>query len=270
VRLSDVLNKAPDTSRAQVEGFLGTRRLRWGQHKTIEVGKVFRNYFCRKCHADRTFLSADVLSCLIAGERTVSIDVALRCIACESPMEAWFLVGTDDDLLARSVVVHLERFTENRRDSAGRPGAQAGLIDDLFERAQIAFEDGLGAGALIYLRKIFEAVTAETAGVIDISAKTSTGKSKPFKALLEEVDRTSHIVPEEFSKDGYRLFSELSDVIHGDADEAVALIKYDPCRQLVLGIVNNVKTKQAMRTAAATLGWSSSVAEPTSGGSATA
>jgi len=248
VRLSDVLNKAPDTSRAQVEGFLGTRRLRWGQHKTIEVGKVFRNYFCRKCHADRTFLSADVLSCLIAGERTVSIDVALRCIACESPMEAWFLVGTDDDLLARSVVVHLERFTENRRDSAGRPGAQAGLIDDLFERAQIAFEDGLGAGALIYLRKIFEAVTAETAGV----------------------DRTSHIVPEEFSKDGYRLFSELSDVIHGDADEAVALIKYDPCRQLVLGIVNNVKTKQAMRTAAATLGWSSSVAEPTSGGSATA
>jgi hypothetical protein len=260
VRLSDVLNKAPDTSRAQVEGFLGTRRLRWGQHKNIEVGKVFRNYFCRKCHADRTFVSEDKLSCLIAGERTVSIDVALRCIACDAPMEAWFLVGADDDLLAPSVVVHLERFTDNRRDIAGRPGSQAGLIDELFERAQIAFEDGLGAGALIYLRKIFETVTA----------KTAKGKSKPFKALLEEVDRTSHIVPEEFSKDGYRLFSELSDVIHGNADEAVALIKYDPCRQLVLGIVNNVKTKQAMRTAAAALGWSSSVPEPTGGGSATA
>jgi hypothetical protein len=262
VRLSDVLNRAPDTSRSQVEGFLGTRRVRWGQHKTIEVGKVFRNYFCRKCHADRTFASGDGLSCLITGERTVSIDVTLRCIACESPMEAWFLVRTDDDLLAPSPFVHLERFTENRRDNAGRPGAKAGQIDDLFERAQIAFEDGLGAGALIYLRKIFEMVTTQAAGAVEISAKSSNGRSKPFKALLEEVDRTSHIVPEEFSKNGYRLFSELSDVIHGDADEAVALVKYDPCRELVLGIVNNVKTKQAMRAAASILGWSGSPAEP--------
>jgi hypothetical protein len=181
-------------------------------------------------------------------------------------MEAWFLVGTDDDLFAQSLVVHLERFTENRRDSAGRPGARAGQVDDLFERAQIAFEDRLGAGALIYLRKIFEMVTAEAAEAVDISATTSKGRLKPFKVLLEEVDLVSHIVPEEFSKNGYRLFSELSDVIHGDADEDTALVKYNPCRELVLGIVNNVKTKQAMRGAAAALGWSGDAA---SDGSAT-
>ena len=268
MRLSDVLNKAPDASEAQVEGFLGTSKVRWGQHKRIEVGKVFRNYFCRKCEAERTFASGDVLSCVITGVRTVSIDVALQCIACESSMEAWFLVASQDDLLAPSPFVHLERFTENRRDTAGRPGVQAGQIDDLFERAQIAFEDGLGAGSLIYLRKIFEMVTTQAAAAVEISTKTSKGRSKPFKALLEEVDRTSHIVPEEFSKDGYRLFSELSDVIHGDADEAVALVKYEPCQQLVLGIVNNVKTKQAMRTAAAILGWSSSTAESPFRGSA--
>ncbi len=268
MRLADVLNNAPDTSRAQVEGFLGTRKVRWGQHKRIKVGKVFRNYFCRKCEADRTFASGDVLSCVITGERTVSIDVGLRCIACESPMEAWFLVATQDDLFAPSPFVHLERFTENRRDTAGRPGAQVGQIEDLFERAQIAFEDGLGAGALIYLRKIFEMVTTQAAGAVEISAMTTRGRPKPFKGLLEEVDQASHIVPEEFSKDGYRLFGELSDVIHGDADEAVALVKYEPCQQLVLGIVNNIKTKQAMRTAAGILGWTSSTAEATPDGSA--
>lgn len=262
MRLSDVLNNAPDTSTVQVEGFLGASKVRWGQHTSIEVGKVFRNYFCRRCNAERTFESNDALSCLVTGECTVSIDVALRCVACNSLMEAWFLVRTHGDLLAPSPSVHVERFTENRRDTAGRPGDGAGQIDDLFGRAQIAFEDGLGAGSLIYLRKIFEMVTTEAAEAVEISTKTSRGKSKPFKDLLEEVDRTNHIVPDEFSKNGYRLFSELSDVIHGDADEGVALTKYEPCRQLVLGIMNNVKTTRAMRTAAASLGWAP---EPTSG-----
>src|SRR4051812_10405864 len=161
MRLSDVLSNAPDTSTVQVESFLRTPKVRWGQHERIEVGKVFRNYFCRTCRADRTFESSDVLSCLITGEHTVSIDVGLRCVACDSEMEAWFLIRTEGDLLARSPSVRLERFTENRRDTAGRPGSQAGQIDDLFSRAQIAFEDGLGAGALVYLRKIFEIVTAQ-------------------------------------------------------------------------------------------------------------
>lgn len=248
-----MLNKAPDASRVQVEGFLGLRTLAWGQHRRIAVGRVFRNYFCRQCGSDRTFASGETLSCVITGERTVSIDVGLRCMACASSMEAWFLVGAQEDLFALSPFVHLERFTENRRDTAGRQGAQAGKIDDLFERAQIAFEDGLGAGALIYLRKIFEMVTAEVAGAVGIPTTTARGRSKPFKSLLEEVDTTSHIVPEEFSKNGYRLFSELSDVIHGEAEEGVALLKYEPCQQLVLGIVNNVKTKQAMRAAAVNL-----------------
>ena len=69
MRLSDVLSKAPDTAEAQVEGFLGTRRIGWGQHKKIRVGKVVLNFFCRKCSDIRTFMSGDELSCLVAGER---------------------------------------------------------------------------------------------------------------------------------------------------------------------------------------------------------
>jgi len=257
MRLSEVLNRAPDTAKAQVEGFLGSRRVSWGQHKVIEVGKVIRNYHCRSCNADRTFMSPDVLSCLVTGEHSVSIDVTLRCVACQSPMEAWFLVASEDDLFSSSPSVRLERFTENRRDTAGRAGAGTGQIDDLFERAQIAFEDHLGAGALIYLRKIFEMTTLRAAKAVGISDKQANGWRKTFKKLLEEVDATSHIIPTEFARDGYKLFSELSGVIHGDSDESDALIKFEPCRELVLGIVTNVRNNRSMAQAAASL-WSPS------------
>jgi hypothetical protein len=256
VRLSEVLNRAPDTSRAEVENFLGLRRLSWGSHKTIRVGKVIRNYFCRGCGATRTFISGDSLSCLITGERSVSIDVTVRCSVCKSPMEAWFLVGCADDLFSQSPLVHLERFTENRRDTAGRAGVQNGQIDDLFERAQIAFEDHLGAGALIYLRQIFEMTTAQVAVTVGIATQKPNGWRKSFKELLEEVDQTSHIIPAEFSANGYKLFGELSEVIHGASNETDALAKFEPCRELVFGIVANVRNNQSMARAAASL-WNS-------------
>ena len=264
MRLSEVLNRAPDTAEAQVEHFLGLRKLTWGSHKRIEVGRVIRNYFCRKCGDTRTFISGDVLSCLITGERSVSIDVTLRCSVCESPMEAWFLVGCADDLFSQAPLVHLERFTENRRDTAGRSGAQGGQIDELFERAQIAFEDHLGAGAMIYLRQIFELTTDQVARAVGIATKQANGRRKTFKELLEEVDKSSNIIPLEFSANGYKLFSELSEVIHGDSDEADALTKFEPCRELVFGIVANVKNNQSMAQAAAAL-WNDAAIVPTAG-----
>jgi hypothetical protein len=264
MRLSEVLNRAPDTTMAQVENFLGPQKRKWGWHKNVKVGKVIRNYFCHKCGDTRTFISGDVLSCLVTGERSVSIDVTLRCSVCESPMEAWFLVGCADDLFSQAPFVHLERFTENRRDAAGRAGAQGGQIDDLFERAQIAFEDHLGAGAMIYLRKVFEMTTAQAAEAIGIPTTMSNGWRKSFKGLLEEVDKTSNIIPLEFSANGYKLFSELSEVIHGDSDEAEALTKFEPCRQLVFGIITNVRNNKSMAEAAAIL-WNDTAMGPTAG-----
>lgn len=255
MRLSDVLSKAPDTTGAQVEGFLGTRRIGWGQHKKIRVGKVALNFFCRKCSDIRTFMSGDELSCLIAGERTVSIDVTLRCPICGSPVEIWFLVACDGDFYTHAPVVHLERYTENRRDSAGRVGVGSGQFEDLLERAQIAYENRLGAGSMIYLRKIYEAITAEVATVAGISTTRPSGARKPFRELLEEVDGQHHIIPPRFSNNGYRLFSELSEVIHGGSSEEVALLKYLPCRQLVFSVINNVQGDQAMARAIDALGW---------------
>lgn len=251
-----MLNKAPDTSRAQVEGFLGFRKIGWGQHRNIEVGKIVRNYFCLACGDLRSFYSAEKLSCLITGERSVSVDATLRCYACDSTAEAWFLVGCDDDLFSQSPSVFLERYTENRRDSAVQGGAEH--VDDLLERAQIAYDDHLGAGAMIYLRKIFESVTIQAAQAVGISTTQKNGWRKKFRPLLKEVDEKSHIIPHEFSANGYTLFSELSEVIHGDSDEAEALSKYAPCRRLVIGIVSNIRNNQEMTQAIASLGWSDS------------
>jgi hypothetical protein len=255
MRLSEVLSRAPDTSKTQIEGFLGYRRVGWGQHRSIHVGMVIRNYFCHACGEIRTFLSGDVLSCLVTGSSSVSIDVALRCSACKSPMEAWFLVGCDDDMFCQAPVVHLERYTENRRDASASGGLGAEKIDDMLERAQVAFEDRLGAGAMIYLRKIFEMTTSQAAAAVGISITRPNGKRKTFRDLLEEVDEDSHIIPAEFSNNRYTLFSELSEVIHEDSDEAQALSKYGPCRKLVVGVVTNIRNNQEMAQAITSLGW---------------
>lgn len=255
MRLSDLLSKAPANDEAQVEGFLGGRKIGWGQHRTIQVGKVALNFRCKPCADVRTFMSGEKLSCLVAGERVVSIDACLKCPACGAVVEAWFLVVSRDSLHEQAPVVRLERYVENRRGVASRLGLGAGGFDDLLERAQLAYEEQLGAGSMVYLRKIFEALTMEVAQVADMPTSRPSGKRKPFRELLEEVDAAHHIIPPAFANDGYKLFSELSKVIHGDSTEEVALEKYLPCRSLIVGVINNVVGNNEMKQAIDALGW---------------
>ena len=255
MRLSEVLNRAPDSTRTQVENFLGARRIPWGQNKKIDVGRIVHNFYCGTCGDIRTFASGDHLTCLIAGEQLVSLDVTLRCPVCNASVEAWYLVASDGDMYAYTPTVYLDRYTENRRGAARGVGVGAGQFEDLLERAQAAFETQLGAGAMIYLRKIFELITTEVASTAGIATTRSGGGRKPFRDLLREVHGDHPIIPARFSSDGYRLFSELSEAIHGDVSEEVALTKYMPCRQLVISVINNVKGDEAIAGAIDALGW---------------
>lgn len=188
----------------------------------------------------------------------MSIDVTLKCMACQARTEAWFLVGADD-VFGQAPTVYIERYTEHRGDTASNRG-DVPQIDDLLERAQIAHDDHLGAGSIVYLRKVFEISVVEAAQAVGVATKTEKGRRKRFRDLLKEVDATSVIVPREFSANGYQLFSELSEVIHGSADEAEALEKYMPFRRLVIGLVENIRNNDEMAQAVAALGWERGVA----------
>jgi hypothetical protein len=150
----------------------------------------------------------------------------------------------------------VKRFSESRRSTENESVVdERDSIEDLFDRAQIAYQEELGAGAMIYLRKIFESVTEQTALAMNIPTKTKNNRRRPFKQLLQAVDDASHIIPQEFNRPGYRLFEELSDVIHGESSEADALAKYNPCRRLVSGIVNNIRNNREVAEAIAELEW---------------
>lgn len=166
-------------------------------------------------------------------------------------METWFIVGCDGDLYVSAPTVYLERYTENRRSAA----VSGGQFEDLLERASIAYDNGLGAGAMIYLRRIFEDITRQVAGIANIPTVSERGRRLPFRDLLELVNEQHHIIPQRFASNGYLLFSELSEVIHGAASEEVALQKFPPCRQLVIGVVENVRRDQEISRAIKDLGW---------------
>lgn len=74
MRLSDVLSKPITTDYVQIEGFLGSRKLKTGNSKKIAVGKVALNYYCNNCGDQRTFYSGEDLFCIGVNEKTISID----------------------------------------------------------------------------------------------------------------------------------------------------------------------------------------------------
>jgi hypothetical protein len=257
MRLSDLLSKAPDRTEMQVERFLlSDRRISWGKHTPISIGKVTHNFHCRVCEETRTFQSGDKLACLIVGEKLVSIDTSLKCLVCSASVEAWFLVECVSDLYTSSPTVRIDRYTENLRGLADRVATTSGPFADLVKRADLAFEAGLGAGSMIYLRKIFEMITTEVAEISEIPIPTGKyGQIVNFRGLLQSVDEKRRIIPQRFSSNGYTLFQELSDVIHGDANEDEALKKFKPCRELVLGVVEEVNRDNVFAKAIEELGW---------------
>ena len=254
MRLNEVLSKPPTSEFKQVEGFLGERKLAVGKSKRITVGKAALNFHCKECGEIRTFTSSDELFCIGVNEHLVSIDCVLHC-HCGSSVQMWFLVDCDGDIHNRMPEVRILKRSEKLSHTVAIDTERYGDFSELLEKAHRAHREGLGAGAMVYLRKIFEQMTARTASASGISVLTAKGKRKTFKALLKEVDEKCSIVPQEFSANGYRLFGELSDVVHGEYDEEVALVKFDSLHRLVVGILDKVKTNRELMDALGALGW---------------
>ena len=255
MRLSDVLSKPSTNEFIQVENFLDNRRLGSGQHRKITVGRIALNFFCKSCNDDRTFCSGNDLFCIGVNDHMISVDCVLNCPCCNSSVQTWFVVESDSDIFTQAPSVRISKRSEKLSSMVSLSRERYSDFSELLEKAQQAYRDELGAGSIVYLRKIFEQITVQAAEAVNISILKTNGKRKSFRDLLEEVDRELSIIPREFSANGYRLFRELSAVVHGDYDEQSGLQKYDALCRLIVGIIDNVRNNDEMMCAIGSLGW---------------
>lgn len=257
MRLSDVLSKPILRDFVQIEGFLGNRKLKSGNSKKLKVGKVALNFYCNNCNDQRTFYSGEELFCIGVNDNAVSVDCVIECPRCGASVQMWFLLESqeEDNIHSANPYIRISKRSEKLSESVSLNKEDYGDFVEFFEKAKRASREGFGAGSVVYLRKILERVTYQTADTAGISKVDRNGYRRKFRPLLEEVDQRCHIIPDEFSANGYRLFGELSDVVHGDCDDATGLEKFEPLYRLVEGVVKKVKNNQELMDAIGTLGW---------------
>lgn len=231
-----------------------------GDFVEIDAGRIALNFYCKVCEDSRTFMSPDRLHALIINENLISIDAFLQCPICKTEIQVWFLLEVKDMFTEEPKVKILKRTEKLSKNVSELRENSFGIYTDLLEKAMRASREGFGAGAIIYLRKVFEQVTNEIAKASGITTtfvnKKNKKQRKTFKELLTEVDEKCAIIPVEFSNNGYKLFGKLSDVVHGEYDEEIALEKFSAFYRLVTGIIENIKSKEEFRSAQQALGLS--------------
>ena len=255
MRLSAVLSKPPLNEYIQVDHFLLNKMGKTGQQVDLDIGQIMLNYYCSNCEDLRTFTSKGKISCIFVNKQIISIDTVLAC-GCGADAQVWFLVECDDDICDIAPNVKIIKRSEKLSDAVKINTNNYGAYTELLDKAEKAYREGLGAGSIVYLRKAFEKITIDTANIAGISFNSyPTGNPKNFSELLRKVDAKCSIIPREFSADSYRLFRELSSVVHGEYDEELGLRKFEPLNRLVVGVLENVKNKEELKEAIGALGW---------------
>lgn len=253
MRLSDVLSKAPQKEYTQIDGFMENKSLQSGKFREINVGRIALNFYCKKCDDLRTFWSSDKLQCLGINPKIISIDVNLEC-NCKNNVQVWYLIESENDISGFTPNVRIIKKSIKLSSSVRMSYDYEKVIDIYLERADRAYYEDFGAGSMVYLRIIYEYITRSVAyseGLIESPEQPL----KNFYTLLKNVDGKSSIIPREFSNNGYKLFKELSNIIHGNLDEEKSLQKYPHCRRLIIGILDNVKNSSEIRNAVRSLKW---------------
>ena len=262
MRLSGVLSKLPTSEFKQVDGFLVGKKGDVGQRVDLNSVQVTYSYRCTLCEDVSVFVSKGTISCVFISKQLISIDCVLAC-DCGANVPVWFLVESYNEIVDQNPEIRIlerkDKLSENVR-----------IIDndeysEFLDKSERAYRDGLGAGSMVYLRKIFESLTKKSAASAKIDTAKPDGKRKNFKDLLKEVDAKLSIIPKPFTERRYKLYEELSSAMHGDSDEEDSLQKYEACKRLIVGIIENIranekaiKDSKEMKSAIDSLGWNKS------------
>lgn len=256
MRLSDVLSTAPTKEFMQVDGFLQNKKGNIGQKINIDVGKIGVIYFCKICNGLNTFCSSKKLLTIFVNKNLISINTVLCCSRCNNSVPIWFLIESNDDITGQSPHVKIIKKSDKLINLARTDFSKYKDFTKLLDKAQQAYNEELGAGAIIYLRKIFEKLTIESAKAINLEYKKyGNGNPKNFCELLKNVDEKCSIIPKEFSKNRYRLFRELSEIIHGECDDNVGISKFELLQRLIIGILDNINNNKELLAAIKELNW---------------
>lgn len=224
-----------------------------GDFLEIQIGKIILPFYSTACRDSVSFVSPKKLHCLIISNSLISIDCQLSCMDydkdnpacqnCNHCVQAWFLVGADD-IFASSPTVYVVKENFKLPDQIKLPIETEDKYAEWLAKAEIAYKERLGAGAVIYLRSILEQITIKVGNDAGVDIYQSNGRTKPFSQVLQAVDAQCSIIPVIYSDNGYELFRRLSNIAHGNADEDTALREYEHLRRLVVGIMDNVKKKE--------------------------
>ena len=244
MRLSDILSTKPSADFKPVDGFLDGKILNRGKLKKIDVGNIQMDFFCKKCNKMQSFclynpVKPCAIHCIGINEKMISIDCVLTCLFCESSIPVWFLSESENEIHSLNPRVRIIKYSDKLSESVSyRPTSK---YLELFDAADKAYREGLGAGAIIYLRKIYEAIVSE------IVKKHNINNTLSFKEKLKEANEKAHIIPHGLDDRKYELFQELSNIIHGEFDDKTALSEYPPLKELISSIVENIQTADRLK-----------------------
>ncbi|MEG0900181.1 MAG: hypothetical protein RSF40_10800 [Oscillospiraceae bacterium] len=265
MRLSSILSDS-SKSHGKVEAFINTDKyttfeeeaneditlISSGDFIEIQIGKINLSFFSTICKDSIIFASPKKLHCLIVNQQLISIDCELKCTdfdaendkckTCIPYVQAWFLVESDD-IFANTPKVNLIKQNYKLPEHIRLPIETEDKFSEWLGKAEMAYKERLGAGAIIYLRSVFEKITHEVGLNAGVEIHKQNGKTKPFDQVLKAVDAQCSIIPAVYSQNGYDLFSKLSEIAHGNSDESTALKEYEALRRLVIGIIENVRKK---------------------------
>ncbi len=223
-----------------------------GDFIEIQIGTINLPFYSTICEDSNSFISPKKLHCLIINEKMISIDCQLKCTdydkenpkcrKCNPYVQAWFLIEADD-IFANTPNVKLVKQNFKLPENIKLFIEIEDKYSEWLAKAEIAHKERLGAGAIIYLRSVFEKITHEVGLNAGVKIRDKNGKILNFREVLQRVDSECSIIPSIYAENGYDLFIKLSETAHGNSDEMTALKEYEPLRRLVIGIIENVRRK---------------------------
>ena len=228
-------------------------RLPIGKPVILSISKIVRNYFCKECGDIRSFSSQDTIYGTALNKFEMSVHFSCYCIECNKSVHIYTLVVGSDEIYHQSPTVEIRKYIETFPSKVSK--YSYGEFSRLVEMADLAYSAGFTLGAIAYLRQVYEKVTRKAAENLNIDVCREDGKRRKFAKLLEEVDKEIGIVPTEFSAHGYKLFSELSELLHNECGKEITSLKFHALFRLTVGVVENWQCRIQNLEATESLGW---------------